>query len=130
MPPIRRNPPSTCPTCQGQLAVSGLHCDDCGTEVRGNFRHCDFCALDDAQRDLLRVFLAARGNTKELERHLGVSYPTARARLDDLLQVLGIPVRPAERPDARTDRRKLLDAVASGEVDVESALQELSQRRT
>ncbi|MBM7783693.1 DUF2089 domain-containing protein [Tenggerimyces flavus] len=128
--PKRHNPPSTCPTCQGQLAVSGLHCDDCGTEVRGHFRHCDFCALDDAQRDLLRVFLTARGNTKELERHLGVSYPTARARLDDLLAVLGIPVRPVERTEPRTDRRKLLDAVASGKVDVESAMHELSQRRT
>ncbi len=128
--PQRYAPPSTCPTCQGQLAISGLHCDTCGTEVRGNFRHCDFCALDDAQRELLRVFLAARGNAKELERHLGVSYPTARARLDDLLAVLGIQPRVAERTDPRTDRRKLLDAVASGEVDVNSALEELSRRRT
>ena len=128
--PKRYAPPSTCPTCQGQLAISGLHCDTCGTEVRGNFRHCDFCALDDAQRELLRVFLAARGNAKELERHLGVSYPTARARLDDLLAALGIHPGPAERTDPRTDRRKLLDAVASGEVDVDSAVEKLTQRRT
>jgi len=105
--------------------VSGLHCDTCDTEVRGHFRHCEFCALDDAQRELLRVFLAARGNTKELERHLGVSYPTARARLEDLLAALGITPRPADRP---ADRKQLLEAVARGEVDVDDAMHELAQR--
>ncbi len=117
--------PSSCPTCQGPLAVSGLHCDRCDTEVRGHFRHCEFCALDDSQRQLLRVFLAARGNTKELERHLGVSYPTARARLEDLLAALSVTPRPADRP---LDRRQVLDAVARGELDVDAAMSELGQR--
>jgi hypothetical protein len=119
-------PPRSCPTCREPLSVAGLRCDHCETEVHGRFRHCDFCSLDDAQRDLLRVFLAARGNTKELERHLGVSYPTARARLEDLLAVLGITPRPPDRP---ADRRQLLDAVARGELDVDTALDELSPRR-
>jgi hypothetical protein len=117
--------PRSCPTCQAPLAVSGLHCAQCDTEVRGHFRHCEFCALDDSQRELLRVFLAARGNTKELERHLGVSYPTARARLEDLLEALGITPRPADKP---VDRRQLLDAVARGELDVDEAMSELRQR--
>jgi hypothetical protein len=105
--------------------VSSLHCDACDTEVSGHFRHCEFCGLTDEQRDLLRVFLAARGNAKELERHLGVSYPTARARLDDLLAALGITAVP---PPRFTDRRDLLAAVAGGEVDVDSALEQLRQR--
>jgi hypothetical protein len=105
--------------------VSGLHCERCDTDVRGHFRHCEFCALDEAQRDLLRVFLAARGNTKELERHLGVSYPTARARLEDLLAALGVAPRPAERP---ADRKQLLEAVARGELDVDDAMDELTHR--
>jgi hypothetical protein len=117
--------PGSCPTCHGSLSVSGLHCAECDTEVRGHFRHCEFCALDDAQHDLLRVFLAARGNTKELERHLGVSYPTARARLEDLLAALGITPRLADR---QLDRKQLLDAVARGEVDVDEAMTELDQR--
>ncbi|MGH3488875.1 MAG: DUF2089 domain-containing protein [Actinopolymorphaceae bacterium] len=119
-------PPQSCPTCQEPLSVSGLRCEACETEVRGRFHQCDFCSLDDAQRDLLRVFLAARGNTKELERHLGVSYPTARARLEDLLAALGIVARPPDRP---ADRRQLLDAVARGELDVDEALDELSPRQ-
>ena len=123
----RHAPPTSCPTCQAPLSVSGLHCDACDTEVRGHFRHCEFCALGDAQRDLLRVFLAARGNTKELERHLGVSYPTARARLEDLLGALGIAAGPPERP---VGRRQLLDAVSRGELEVDDALAELDTRRT
>lgn len=58
--------------------------------MRGHFSPCEFCSLDDDQRVLLRAFLASRGNAKELERHLAVSYPTARARLDDLLAALDI----------------------------------------
>jgi hypothetical protein len=55
--PHHYSPPSTCPTCLAPLSVSGLRCDACEAEVRGRFRHCDFCALDDNQRELLRVFL-------------------------------------------------------------------------
>jgi hypothetical protein len=117
-------PPAHCPSCAARLTVSGLHCDECGTGITGQFRQCAFCALDDAQLTLLRVFLAARGNAKELERHLGVSYPTARARLDSLLAVLGINTPPPDAPN----RRDILAAVASGELDVDAALGQLDRR--
>lgn len=120
----RHTAPTACPTCSSHLEVSGLQCDACGTEVRGDFRRCEFCALTEDQRRLLRVFLAARGNAKELERHLGVSYPTARARLDNLLAALDINTSP---PPA-TDRRDLLAAVAAGELDVDEALGQLGGR--
>lgn len=117
-------PPAHCPTCAAQLAISGMHCDECGTGITGHFRRCEFCGLDDDQMTLLRVFLTARGNAKELERHLGVSYPTARARLDNLLAVLGINTPPPDAPN----RRDILAAVASGELDVDAALGQLDQR--
>ncbi len=70
---------------------------------------------------MLRVFLASRGNMKDLERHLGVSYPTARARFDALLAKIGI-----ERPAAAAPSRvELMEQVASGEIDVEEALRRL-----
>lgn len=72
--------------------------------------------------ELLHVFLAARGNAKELERHLNVSYPTARARLDDLLATIGITPSPPPRPS----RREVLDAVNRGELSTDDALTELS----
>lgn len=65
---------------------------------------------------MLKVFLASRGNMKELERHLGVSYPTARLRFDALLAKLGID-RPAPPPNLDT-----LEALARGEINVDDAL--------
>ncbi len=68
-----RRPPSSCPVCSSKLAVTRLTCPSCDTELSGAFASCEFCALTDEDRDVLRVFLASRGNMKELERHLGVS---------------------------------------------------------
>jgi hypothetical protein len=78
--------------------------------------------LTDDDRDVLRVFLASRGNMKELERHLGVSYPTARARFDALLVKIGIE-RPAAPPPS--SRVELMEQVARGEIGIEDALKRL-----
>lgn len=114
-------PPVSCPTCANQLHISELACDDCGTHVSGTFAACEFCALSSEHRDLLRVFLSARGNMKELERHLGVSYPTARARLTELLEALGLAA------DAPEPRLGVLEALARGEIDVDQAMSELGE---
>jgi hypothetical protein len=121
--------PTQCPTCHSRLRVSGLRCDTCDTEVRGRFSTCEFCSLDDDQRRLLRVFLASRGNAKELERHLGVSYPTARARLDDLLAALDITpsAAPPPAPPKAENRRQVIAALAQGDLDVDAALARLER---
>jgi hypothetical protein len=80
--------------------------------------------LTDEDRDVLRVFLASRGNMKELERHLGVSYPTARARFDSLLTKIGID-RPA--PAVPSGRVELMEQVARGEITIDDALGRLDQ---
>lgn len=116
-----RRPPRDCPVCNHQLALTRLSCGDCGTELSGVFEACEFCGLTEDERGLLRVFLAARGNMKELERHLGVSYPTARARFDSLLAKLGIERRGPSEPD----RLAVLEAVAKGEIPVDEAVKRL-----
>lgn len=116
--------PRDCPVCNERLRVTRLGCDACGTGISGDFESCEFCALDAGDRDVLRVFLASRGNIKELERHLGVSYPTARARFDDLLRTLGLAGSPAATPAAAEPpdpRLSTLQALADGELDVEQA---------
>ncbi len=115
-----RHAPRTCPVCDEPLAVTRLSCG-CGTELTGSFAACEFCALSAADLDLLRVFLASRGNLKEVERHLGVSYPTARARVDALLGRLGIGDA-GPRPGAAAGRMAALEALAAGEIDVDKAL--------
>ena len=78
--------------------------------------------LSNDDREVLRVFLASRGNMKDLERHLGVSYPTARARFDALLSKIGID-RPAASPSPT--RVELMEQVARGEIDIDEALKRL-----
>ena len=120
-PSSGRRPPLNCPVCSERLALTRLTCPACSTELSGGFATCEFCVLSDEDRDVLRVFLASRGNMKELERHLGVSYPTARARFDTLLAKIGI-----ERPAAPAlSRIELMEQVARGEIDIDGALARL-----
>ena len=118
-----RRPPSNCPVCNHRLATTRLTCPECSTELSGAFTQCEFCVLTDEDRDVLRVFLASRGNMKDLERHLGVSYPTARARFDTLLGKLGIE-RPATPAPSRVE---LMEQVARGEIDIDEAMRRLNQ---
>jgi len=117
-----RRPPLNCPVCNEKLALTRLSCPSCDTELSGAFATCEFCVLSNEDRDVLRVFLASRGNMKDLERHLGVSYPTARARFDTLLSKIGID-RPAAAPSAT--RVELMEQVARGEIDIDEALKRL-----
>jgi hypothetical protein len=126
--------PRDCPVCSSRLETTQLGCPHCGTGLVGHFAPCDFCGLDDADLEMLKVFLASRGNMRDLERHLGVSYPTARARFDDLLRRLGLaaggPASGAGTADAagrasaaaaEADRLATLRALAQGDLDVEGA---------
>jgi hypothetical protein len=117
-----RRPPLNCPVCDERLALTRLSCPACDTELSGAFATCEFCVLSSEDRDVLRVFLASRGNMKDLERHLGVSYPTARARFDALLSKIGI-----DRPAAAgtPTRMELMEQVARGEIDIDEALMRL-----
>ena len=117
--------PSDCPVCGNQLAVIRLGCGSCGTEIGGVFRSCEFCALNEKETEILRVFLASRGNLREVEKHLGVSYPTARLRFADLLEKLGLGETP--EPETALTREEILSEVASGALTPDEA-QELISR--
>lgn len=117
-------PPRDCPVCGAGLNVTRLGCGSCGSELSGVFESCAFCGLTEAERGLLRVFLVSRGNMREVERHLGVSYPTARQRYADLLTKLGLePVETATPVGAHAgpSRDDVLAQLAAGEIDVETA---------
>ncbi len=130
-----RHAPRDCPVCGSRLELTRLSCPDCHTELSGGFEACQYCSLGSEDRDLLRVFLASRGNMKELERHLGVSYPTARARFDSLLGRVGIETpstdggkastQDAPAPNADDASLDVLDALARGDINVEEATRRL-----
>ncbi|WP_243027478.1 DUF2089 domain-containing protein [Thermus albus] len=117
--------PVRCPACEAPLAARVLYCPSCGTEVHGRFQPNEFALLPKEHLDFLRLFVKTRGNLKEVERILGVSYPTVRARLDALLKVLGY-----EAEEAGEDRLEVLEALRRGEISVEEAVVRLREGRS
>lgn len=117
--------PSDCPVCGDHLAVTRLGCASCGSELAGIFTSCEFCALGDRENEILQVFLTSRGNMREVEKHLGVSYPTARLRFAELLERLGLAS--AVEPDAAPlTRDQILSEVSSGALTPAEATRLLS----
>ena len=116
-PRVKYRAPTTCPVCGDRLVTTRLGCTACGSEIGGHFAPCDFCALSDADLEVLRVFLASRGNIRELEKHLGVSYPTARLRLTTVLDHLGLNGSEEPEPTPTLTREQVLAEVAAGALD-------------
>ena len=123
---------STCPVCSGELTIARLHCRTCGTSLEGEFGVGRFGRLNVEQLALLESFLRARGNLKEMERELGISYPTVRGRLDALVRALGLSDgaqsatdesagEPADRGDATDARRLILERLARREIAADEA---------
>jgi hypothetical protein len=133
---------STCPVCEGELAITRLHCRSCGTALEGEFGVGRFGRLSREQLALLESFLRSRGNLKDLERELGISYPTVRGRVESLLRALGLadgdapvpteddePAAPdAPNPttdDAAEERRSILERLARREISADDAAEAL-----
>src|ERR1051325_9039071 len=91
---------STCPVCSGELAVTRLRCSSCGTTLEGEFSVGRFARLSRDQMALLESFLRSRGNLRDIEREMGISYPTVRGRVEALARALAFAPR---ADDARTE---------------------------
>jgi hypothetical protein len=117
---------ATCPICSGELAVTRLHCRSCGTTLEGDFNVGRFARLSREQFALLESFLRSKGNLKEMERELGISYPTVRARVDALLRALGLA-----DDEATTDAIDAIDMPVAGAADAAgAAVDAAAARRT
>ncbi len=109
-----------CPICTEQLRVVRLECESCGTRLEGSFSLGRFHSLKPEQLDFLEVFIRARGSFKDVERELGISYPTVRSRLDAVIRALGFPSQ--AEPDREAERRKeILRELAEGRIKPEDA---------
>jgi hypothetical protein len=91
---------STCPVCSNDLSVTRLLCRSCGTALEGDFSVGRFGRLNRDQTLLLESFLRSRGNLRDMERELGISYPTVRSRVEALVRALGFGPRLDEEPEA------------------------------
>jgi hypothetical protein len=123
---------STCPVCSSELAVTRLHCGSCGTTLEGDFSVGRFGRLSRDQLALLESFLRSRGNLREMERELGISYPTVRSRVEQLVRSLGFGPRGDDEAADETassgdgaapaqTRQEILERLARHEIGAEEA---------
>lgn len=119
--------PITCPACDSRMAVTELACPECSTRVQGVFEGPGLYRLTREQLQFVEVFLRNRGNIREVERDLKISYPTVRSRLDQVIEAMGYPV--TNRPESNTAVEEALDALHRGEMSFEEALNIIQERK-
>ena len=113
---------SRCPVCNNELTVARLKCDSCDTVIENNFRLSKFDYLSDEELYFTETFIRCRGNIKEVEKELGISYPTVRSKLDAVIKKLGYEAG----TDARAVKKEeILKALENGEITVEQAIEQL-----
>jgi hypothetical protein len=127
-----------CPACGSQLIITECKCPACQLQMRGEFQSGQLSSLSDEALTFIKVFLSARGNLTEVERVLGISYPTIRNKLDEINNILNrnnetiiIPEKPngstAEKKEASVEdmRKDILQQVSDGRLSPAEAVQKL-----
>ena len=124
-----------CPACGGRIIVTECRCASCQLLLRGEFELGQFSHLKDEQLTFIRVFLSARGNLTEVERVLGISYPTIRNKLDEINSAFNqVTTTRSENttentPDHEAERRAILLKVAEGHLSASEALRKLQEQK-
>ncbi len=80
---------TACPVCSHTMKVTRLHCANCHTTIENDFQLSKLASLNREQYQFIEVFLKCRGNIKEVEKEMGISYPTVRGKLNDVVAALG-----------------------------------------
>ncbi len=116
--------PTRCPVTGDPLEVTRLECPTSGVAIEGRFTPNEFATLSPENLEFMRLFLRVRGNLKEVERILGVSYPTVRGRFDGMLRSLGYE-SPPEAQEVREERTDILGLLERGEIGAAEAAKRL-----
>ncbi len=118
------NIPTKCPSCDGGMVITEMACAKCKTSIKGAFELNELATLSEDNLAFLKVFIAARGSIKEVERSLGISYPTVRAKLDGLIRAMGLSAA-ADNPAQR--KAEIIGKLERGEIDAQAALKQLKE---
>jgi len=121
--------PGKCPVCGEKLSITKLNCPKCTTTIEGDFHPCEFCRLPDDDLEFIKVFIKCRGNIKDVEKELGISYPTVRGKLDTVIKGLGYEVPSKElikeKAAISATRNEIIDQLSKGEISSKEATERL-----
>jgi hypothetical protein len=112
--------PTECPVCHDDLLVTHLTCRNCGTGLEGRFTMGRLFQLSQEQLYFVEVFLRCEGKIKRVEDDLGISYPTVRSRLEEIVRALGYEVGEDKEIDSG-QRQEVLERLARKEISSEEA---------
>lgn len=135
--------PPTCPFCEGEILVQSFQCRQCDVTVNGRFNTGASAEFDEAQLPVLRRFarlsaeqlqllegfIRNEGKLNRLQEEVGLSYPTLRARLDEMIRDLGFPPREEEKSSS-VDRRQVLGDLQEGKISADEAIRLLRESRS
>lgn len=120
-----------CPKCGSTLKITRYDCPVCSTRMEGEFQGCAFCHLSDEDRLFAHIFIQTEGNMKDVERLMGISYPTVKAKLKNLNNKLGDQplILTVKMPRSRDippvlsviEKSEIIDRLAGGEIDAPAA---------
>ncbi len=115
---------SKCPVCKDNLKIMKLKCTECNTIIENEFKLSAIQQLSDEQLTFVETFLICRGNIKDVEKTLGISYPTVRSKLDEIIDELAIK---KNKQSYSKDRNieNILNLIEKGEMTVSDALKKL-----
>jgi hypothetical protein len=121
--------PGICPVCGERLSITKLGCPKCSTAIEGDFQPCEFCRLPEEDLDFVKVFIKCRGSIKDVEKELGISYPTVRGKLDAVIRGLGfeIPTKDTikDRELKEATKIEILDQLSKGEITAKEAIEKI-----
>lgn len=124
--------PSKCPSCGAVLKITELTCEKCKTVVRGDFPLNRFLTLSREEEDFLLIFLISKGNLREVQERLNISYPTAKSRLEEVIKSLGLSEE-AKKEEKKLDRIEKIEEIVkkleSGEISGEEVLKILEEEK-
>ncbi|MBS4201945.1 DUF2089 domain-containing protein [Bacillus sp. FJAT-49732] len=108
---------TNCPVCSEALKITKLQCTHCHTTIENEFELSKLATLSQEQLFFIEIFLKTRGNIKEVEKELGVSYPTVRGKLNEIVSALGYAEKKSE-----VDEKKVITMLERGEISPDEAL--------
>mgnify|MGYP002634115144 CR=1 FL=1 len=121
--------PGDCPICGGEMVITAAQCRECDSRIEGRFEHAAFSQVNDEQLAFIELFVRNEGKITRMESDLGLSYPTIRNRLHEVIRALGYEPNEDEFSGLNEDERKqVLDDLESGSIDYKEALRRIEER--
>lgn len=118
---------NNCPVCTQTLQIKKLECLHCHTVIENNFTLSKLAMLSTEQMKFVEVFIVNRGNIKEVEKELGISYPTVRGKLQEVIALFTSDKRTEDQ--SKMSKSEIITLLEEDQITSEEAIKLLKKIR-